>query len=261
MASPTRSRSRSPARDPAEPRQKKQKKFKGGLKFKEKKQPIEDNATTSQAAALNSKYRERSPLGRRNRDRDAKDADAPVTMNDQREALLAKSKATEGEDPTATNNISTPDPTQAKPSNDIASKFGASAAAKFANYKSRATPSNSSTGSASRAATAGSSEPPKPTSIPAEEKPPKETKKRVVPNEPIMLVTVNDRLGTKTSVPCLGSDTIKVFKSLVASKIGRKPHEIMIKRQSERPFRDQLTLADYSVSHGVQLDLEIDTGD
>ena len=48
---------------------------------------------------------------------------------------------------------------------------------------------------------------------------------------------------------------------MVAMKVGREPHEILLKRQGERPFKDQLTLADYCVSNGVQIDLEVDTGD
>jgi hypothetical protein len=51
------------------------------------------------------------------------------------------------------------------------------------------------------------------------------------------------------------------FKKLVAGTIGRQPHEIMLKRQSQRPFKDALTLDDYEISNGVQLDLELDTGD
>lgn len=76
-----------------------------------------------------------------------------------------------------------------------------------------------------------------------------------------MIVTVNDRLGTKASMPCLPSDTVGDFKKIVAAHIGRKPHEIMLKRQGERPFKDFITLGDYGVSNGVQLDLELDTGD
>ncbi|EKG12468.1 Ubiquitin [Macrophomina phaseolina MS6] len=79
--------------------------------------------------------------------------------------------------------------------------------------------------------------------------------------EPLIIVTVNDRLGTKAQIPCLASDPVKLFKAQVAAKIGRQPHEIMLKRQGERPFKDQLTLEDYGVSNGVQLDLELDTGD
>lgn len=81
------------------------------------------------------------------------------------------------------------------------------------------------------------------------------------PSEPMIIVHVNDRLGTKAAIPCLASDNIKAFKALVAAQIGRQPHEIMLKRQGERPFKDALTLADYGVSSGVQLDLELDTGD
>lgn len=83
----------------------------------------------------------------------------------------------------------------------------------------------------------------------------------VASGEPMIIVHINDRLGTKAAIPCLASDPVKLFKAQVAARIGRQPHEIMLKRQGERPFKDQLTLEDYGVSNGVQLDLEIDTGD
>jgi hypothetical protein len=76
-----------------------------------------------------------------------------------------------------------------------------------------------------------------------------------------ILVTVNDRLGTKATIPCMASDTVGDFKKMVAAHIGRGPHEIMLKRQGERPFKDFITLGDYGVSSGVQLDLELDTGE
>jgi hypothetical protein len=79
--------------------------------------------------------------------------------------------------------------------------------------------------------------------------------------EAMILVTINDRLGTKTQVPCLPSDPIKLLKAMVAAKIGRPVHEIMLKRQGERPFHDNLTCADYAISNGVQIDLELNTGD
>ncbi|KAF1969245.1 ubiquitin-like protein [Bimuria novae-zelandiae CBS 107.79] len=82
-----------------------------------------------------------------------------------------------------------------------------------------------------------------------------------VPGEPMIMVSVNDRLGTKAQIPCLASDPVKLFKAMVAAKIGRPVHEIMLKRQGERPFLDQLSLADYGVSNGVQIDLELNTGD
>jgi hypothetical protein len=77
----------------------------------------------------------------------------------------------------------------------------------------------------------------------------------------MIIVHVNDRLGTKAAIPCLASDPIRLFKAMVAARIGRQPHEILLKRQGERPFKDQLTLEDYGVSNGVQIDLEIDTGE
>jgi hypothetical protein len=96
----------------------------------------------------------------------------------------------------------------------------------------------------------------------------------------MIIVTVNDRLGTKKGIPCFATDSVSKcsphtrvknaeklmyisedFKVIVASMIGRQPHEILLKRQGERPFKDQLTLQDYGVSNNVQLDLEVDTGD
>lgn len=91
----------------------------------------------------------------------------------------------------------------------------------------------------------------------------KKEKKAAAPksSEPMIVVNVNDRLGTKAAIPCFASDRIREFKILVAARVGREPHEILLKRQGERPFKDQLTLEDYGISNGVQLDLEVDTGD
>lgn len=77
----------------------------------------------------------------------------------------------------------------------------------------------------------------------------------------MIVVHVNDRLGTKAAVPCSADDTIGDFKKFVAAMIGRRPHEIMLKRQGERPFKDHIMLGDYGISNGVQIDLEIDTGE
>ena len=51
------------------------------------------------------------------------------------------------------------------------------------------------------------------------------------------------------------TEILELFKAQVAARIGRQPHEIMLKRPGERPFKDHLTLEDYGVSNGVQLDL------
>lgn len=104
----------------------------------------------------------------------------------------------------------------------------------------------------------------------AEEKdnsePPKRTPASVSAPAPVamremIVVHVNDRLGTKAAVPCSADDTIGDFKKFVAAMIGRRPHEIMLKRQGERPFKDHIMLGDYGISNGVQIDLEIDTGE
>jgi hypothetical protein len=89
------------------------------------------------------------------------------------------------------------------------------------------------------------------------EKKDKKPTQPAAPAEPMIIVNVNDRLGTKAAIPCLASDPIKLFKAQVAARVGREPHEILLKRQGERPFKDQLTLADYGVSNGVQLDLYV----
>ncbi|KAK4662599.1 ubiquitin-like modifier hub1 [Podospora pseudopauciseta] len=95
---------------------------------------------------------------------------------------------------------------------------------------------------------------------------PREEKKEkprqpTAPQEEMIVVTVNDRLGTKAQIPAFPSDTVGQFKIMVAMKVGREPHEILLKRQGERPFKDHITLGDYGVSNGVQVDLEVDTGD
>jgi hypothetical protein len=79
--------------------------------------------------------------------------------------------------------------------------------------------------------------------------------------EPMIIVHVNDRLGTKAAVPAFASDIIEEFKERVAARIGRKPHELVLQRQGQKPFNDKITLADYEISNGVQLDLWVDTGE
>ncbi|KEY70235.1 hypothetical protein S7711_04344 [Stachybotrys chartarum IBT 7711] len=83
----------------------------------------------------------------------------------------------------------------------------------------------------------------------------------IAPGQELIVVNINDRLGTKTAVPCLPSDTVGQLKMMIAARIGREAGQIMLRRQGERPFKDVLSLEDYGISNGVQLDLEIDTGD
>lgn len=93
-----------------------------------------------------------------------------------------------------------------------------------------------------------------------EKKPPKAATAAAAGQE-FIIVHVNDRLGTKSAIPCLPSDTVGQFKLMIAARIGREAGQIMLRRQGERPFKDHITLEDYGVSNGVQLDLEVDTGD
>ncbi|KAL7901010.1 ubiquitin-like protein [Trichoderma sp. SZMC 28014] len=93
-----------------------------------------------------------------------------------------------------------------------------------------------------------------------EKKPPKAAAAAGAGQE-FIIVHVNDRLGTKSAIPCLPSDTVGQFKLMIAARIGREAGQIMLRRQGERPFKDHITLEDYGVSNGVQLDLEVDTGD
>ncbi|RFU81853.1 ubiquitin [Trichoderma arundinaceum] len=89
----------------------------------------------------------------------------------------------------------------------------------------------------------------------------KAPKAAVAAGQEFIIVHVNDRLGTKSAIPCLPSDTVGQFKLMIAARIGREAGQIMLRRQGERPFKDHITLEDYGISNGVQLDLEVDTGD
>ncbi|KAM4060229.1 ubiquitin-like protein (HubA) [Hirsutella rhossiliensis] len=105
---------------------------------------------------------------------------------------------------------------------------------------------------------------PRPHDSGSKDKGKREKKAAVAPaaaGQEMIIVHVNDRLGTKSAIPCLPSDTIGQLKLMVAARIGRESSQIMLRRQGERPFKDQLSLEDYGISNGVQLDLELDTGD
>ncbi|KAH9828094.1 ubiquitin-like protein (HubA) [Teratosphaeria destructans] len=249
-----RSRSASPARDG--PKAKKQKT--GGFKWKEKQSKAEDGERDS--GRLERGYRDRSPRRDSRRDREEKaESDRRRDEEDEtkrREEKRAKKQAdkdkrTESEQAedtpaaAATDESMAPPPTTERERDDIASKFGS--------WKPKPAPQRDDM------AEKFGSQAPKSDGTKKEKK--KKAAAAPVSNQPMIVVNVNDRLGTKAAIPCFASDSVKGFKALVAMQIGRQPHEIMIKRQGERPFKDQLTLEDYGVSNGVQLDLELDTGD
>jgi hypothetical protein len=241
----SRSRSASPARD--EPTAKKQKT--GGFKWKEKRARDDDEGQRQDSGRLERGYRDRSPRrdGYRERERDGDDdrgGRRDYRDDDRRESNRDRNEGeTDSYRPPRRDNDSRDDST----ANTAA--VGGRKTDPFANYKPPAKPSNDTPPSQP---STSSKEP---------EKKKKKKPKATIPSEPMIVVNINDRLGTKAAIPCLASDSVKAFKAMVAAHIGRKPHEIMIKRQGERPFKDALTLEDYGVSNGVQLDLELDTGD
>lgn len=178
---------------------------------------------------------QRSKVATSSRDRD-RDAEAPIDVQEQTRTH-DKTMSSDSKD--------TPAPTL---DSDILSKFGASAAAKFSKSASGKTANKDKEAPSESQVDTAKSVKPKTT-----------TASGPRPGEPMILVKINDRLGTAAQIPCFASDNVGLFKAQVAAKIGRRPHEIMLKRQGERPFKDMLTLEDYGVSNGVQIDLELAT--
>nr|POE62997.1 ubiquitin-like modifier hub1 [Quercus suber] len=216
---------------PVQPQAKKSKTT--GFKWKDK-QARDGSQAQTQDRGLERGYRDRSPRRVTHKDREHQ-IDSSEAGRFMRKPLGTSRQVDLG---------SAPDNAPSTRS-DLASKFGPQAAM-----------TTSSTAVASPASKVGEN-PPKNTLKRSARKPPTAPPS----DEPMIIVNINDRLGTKAAIPCLASDSVKAFRAIVAAHIGRQPHEIMIKRQGERPFKDVLTLQDYGVSGGVQLDLEIDTGD
>ncbi|TKA79457.1 hypothetical protein B0A55_04209 [Friedmanniomyces simplex] len=241
-----RERSASPAR---ESKAKKQKI--GGFKWKDQK-PRNDDAPRDarDSGRLERGYRDRSPRRDSYRDRDQERSRRDGDRDSERAGNRAPPQG------------GTESYRSSQPSNDGAPVAEPSAEPP----ESKRDPFANATSKRDPFATTSSTAPPapKPTSTTTEPEPKKKKKTPKpppAPTGPTIIVHINDRLGTKAAIPCLASDSIKAFKALVAMQIGRQPHEILLKRQGERPFKDALTLEDYGVSSGVQLDLELDTGD
>lgn len=234
-----RSRSASPAREPKP----KKSKTSGGFRWKEKRPRAEEPDARS-GGRLERGYRDRSP--KRDSYRDSRDGgredERPRRRDDDRERDQDRSSSRRDEGDSYRPENTT---TSSSRDEEIRRKFGD---APMSSTTTKSEPSTS---------TPSSDKPAKKEKKDKKDKP----KKQITTNEPMIIVNVNDRLGTKAAIPCLASDSVKAFKAMVAAHIGRQPHEIMIKRQGERPFKDQLSLEDYGVSSGVQLDLELDTGD
>jgi hypothetical protein len=243
----TKSRSRSPQRSPASETRRKRSRSRS---------PRCNGPDTKDNDSRRSRSRSRSPrreppkkkddFGKafkwKSKDKSGKDGDRDEREYRQRDGDNYRPRRYGGRDDRTRNNDRVRD-TASRDGADskVSNKFGGS----NANVKDKFGNSNSKDGMAP---------PPKDKSKP---------KPAAVAAAPVtyILVTVNDRLGTKATIPCMPNDTVGDFKKMVAAHIGRQPHEIMLKRQGERPFKDFITLGDYGVSSGVQLDLELDTGD
>ena len=67
-------------------------------------------------------------------------------------------------------------------------------------------------------------------------------------------VVANDRLGTKTRVRIPLSSTIGDLKRLLAYQLGTRPERIILKKWYTI-YKDHITLEDYEISDGMQLEL------
>ena len=67
-------------------------------------------------------------------------------------------------------------------------------------------------------------------------------------------VTVDDRLGTKLNVLCNADDTIGDLKKLIAYVSGTRAESIRLQK-THIVFRDHITLEDYEIHDGTNLEL------
>lgn len=71
----------------------------------------------------------------------------------------------------------------------------------------------------------------------------------------MIVVTCNDRLGKKVQVKCSPTDTVLEFKKLLAAHIGTPYSKIKLRYGGITSLNNKLTLDDYSISNGVNLEL------
>lgn len=67
-------------------------------------------------------------------------------------------------------------------------------------------------------------------------------------------ITCNDRLGKKVRVKCNPEDTIGDLKKLIAAQTGTRFDKIVLKKWYTI-FKDNITLADYEIHDGQNLEL------
>lgn len=67
-------------------------------------------------------------------------------------------------------------------------------------------------------------------------------------------VEVNDRLGKKIKVKCLPSDTILDLKKILSLQLGTSYDKLILKK-GYQVFKDHITLDDYEIHNGYNLEL------
>ena len=69
-----------------------------------------------------------------------------------------------------------------------------------------------------------------------------------------MTISVSDRLGSKTTVSCYNTDTIKQLKEKIAKKLGARPEKIKLQKWNI-VYQDHITIYDYDLSDGMNLEM------
>ena len=70
----------------------------------------------------------------------------------------------------------------------------------------------------------------------------------------MMEVICNDRLGGKVRVKCYPSDTIANLKLLISAHLGTRAEKIRLQK-GYNVYKDHITLDDYEVGDGMQLEM------
>ena len=70
----------------------------------------------------------------------------------------------------------------------------------------------------------------------------------------MIAITVNDRLGKKVRILCNEDDTVGDIKKVLAIKTGTRAESIVLKKWYNI-LKDHITLGDYEIGDGTNLDL------
>ena len=70
----------------------------------------------------------------------------------------------------------------------------------------------------------------------------------------MMEVICNDRLGGKVRVKCFKTDSILILKKLISAHTGTRFDKIRLQK-SHTIFKDHITLDDYEIKDGMQLEM------